>query len=163
MSIAWTRLAFVSLALTAGLPATYGGPIHDENYVYTNADLEALPPIPSGSPTVPRPQDAAAWRFVTTFLADERAKLDADRDHELERRRVEIERRRSIGYATPYPAFLIAPYGRDFRSRVVHVPHTDDMPATNVPHPMFRERPPVREFVPGLGDSYRGLPPGGRH
>ena len=151
-------LSLLAIALVAPVSALASA-VEDEDYVYTNVDIERLAPIPTGVPPTPRAQDVAAWKFVEAFIARERAKLDGDRDHDLERRRVEIEERRPVGYGTTYPLYFVAPYPRNHRlPRGVNDvdPGSEDPSPTRIPHPMFRERPPVREFTPGLGDSYRG-------
>jgi len=99
-----------SLALLAASVAWVAVPAHagdDEPVrVYTNADLEALPPIPVGQPVLTR--DEADWQFVSDFLDRQRESLDADRAHELERARVEseIDARRQ-----PEPRVLLPFYG----------------------------------------------------
>jgi len=130
----------------------------DENVVvYTNADVEKLEPLPTGRTLVDTSFDTQAWEFVAAFLARERAKITSDRDHDLERDRVEIEAERPVGYGERYPSYPLR-VGHAVLPRVREDarPVENAMPATQVPHPMFRARPPVREFTPGLGDSYRG-------
>jgi len=128
----------------------------DENVVvYTNADVEKLEPLPTGRTLVDTSFDTQAWEFVAAFLARERAKITADRDHDLERDRVEIEAERPVVYAERYYPLRVG-YAVLPRVREDARPVENAMPATQVPHPIFRARPPVREFTPGLGDSYRG-------
>ena len=89
--------------------------------VYTNADLERLEPLAVDSAPVAR-HDEAEWEFVTEFLEREQAKIDADRAHRLEQRRVAIEegfvgdRRSRSGYRIPYGIY---PYGQRYK-RVSH-------------------------------------------
>jgi hypothetical protein len=72
--------------------------------LYTNADLERFgEPSPADAHPVVH-DDEAAWKFVTDFLEREHGRLDAERAHDLERRRVQTEeqfvdrsRRRSYG------------------------------------------------------------------
>ena len=154
-----TYIAAVLLLLAAFTGVHAQNQIDEEEvYVYTNADVEKLVPLPAGQSSVYTPFDAEAWEFVSAFIARERAKIISDRDHELERDRVEIEADRPVGYGerypyyrprVPYPVRPLPPVRDDSDSG------QDALPATRVPHPMFRERPPVREFTPGLGDSYR--------
>jgi len=132
----------------------------EEVYVYTNADVEKLEPIPTGSSPFHVLDDPDAWAFVADFIKNERAKISSDRNHELERDYVEIEANRPVGYGERYPVYLRVPhYPVRLHPPVVDggEPDAHEVPATKIPHPMFRERPPVREFVPGLGDSYRGF------
>ena len=123
------------------------------------ADVEKLEPIPTGQSPVYVAFDTEAWAFVSAFIARERAKITSDRDHELERERVEIEADRPVGYGERYPYYRSrVPY--DWVRPLPRVHDDDDSgedatPATRIPHPMFHERPPVREFTPGLGNSYR--------
>ena len=161
-SMKTTAYIAAALLLLAALPGVYAQNEIDEEevYVYTNADVEKLEPIPTGRPSAYTSFDTEAWEFVSAFIAHERAKITSDRDHELERDRVEIEADRPVGYGERYPYYPPrVPYGRAHHGQRVHV-ETDTgeeaPPATRVPHPMFRMRPPVREFTPGLGDSYRG-------
>jgi hypothetical protein len=152
----------IAVALLLLLPAT-AAQAHEETdgeevYVYTNADVEKLEPIPTNRPPAHAAHDPEAWAFVTAFIEHEREQIDADRNHALERERVQIEANRVVGYGERYPVYLRAPY-----YPIPPLPRVDDdgesdsdeVPATEIPHPMFRHRPPVREFVPGLGDSYR--------
>ena len=154
--------ALLLLAVSPGLRAQ--DPSDREDVVlYTNADVEKLEPLPTGQPLVDTSLDTEAWEFVSAFIASERAKITSDRDHELERDRVEIEAERPVGYGERYPYYpLRAPYGRAHHGqRVGGERSAGDAapPATSEPHPMFRSRPPVREFTPGLGNSYRGAKP----
>lgn len=132
----------------------------EEVVVYTNADVEKLEPLPTSQNLVGTSFDTQAWEFVSAFITRERAKITEDRDHELERHRVEIEADRPVGYGERYPYYpLRVPYGRAHhgqRGRVADRGGEKSPPATGVPHAMFRDQPPVREFTPGLGDSYRG-------
>jgi len=155
----FTTYIATAVLFLAAFPGVYAQDQTDEEevYVYTNADIEKLEPIPTGRPPVYTSFDTEAWAFVSEFIARERAKITSDRDHELERERVEIEADRPVGYGERYPFYLRVPYGRARPLPRVDEgdPNGGDTPATRAPHPMFRERPPVREFTPGLGDSYR--------
>jgi hypothetical protein len=73
-------------AFAAGAAAAEPTPVR----VYTNADLEPLPPAAQAERVVPAasPED---WSFVTEFLAREHERLAAERAHELERRRAQVE------------------------------------------------------------------------
>jgi hypothetical protein len=151
------------LLLLAVFPAAAGQPSSEEEVVlYTNADVEELEPLPTGQPLDHAGLDAQAWAFVSGFVARERAKINEDRDHALERELVEIEADRPVGYGERYPHYLRVPYydPLPWSPRIVNDvdPVSDPQPATRTPHPMFRVRPPVREFTPGLGDAYRGQP-----
>ncbi len=149
-----------ALLLLAAMPAIPSeDPAEDEGIVtYTNADVEKLEPLPTGRPLPHSRFDARAWEFVSAFIAHERAKITSDRDHDLERERVEIEADRPVGYGQPYPYDLRVPYGPAYhgQKRVEPEPRDRAPAATRIPHPMFKQRPPVREFTPGLGDSYGG-------
>ena len=151
--------ALLLLAVSPGLRAQDPAD-RDEVVLYTNADIEKLEPLPTGQPLVDTSLDTEAWEFVSAFIASERAKINSDRDHELERDRVEIEAERPVGYGERYPYYRPrVPYGRAHHGqRAGGEPSAgaDAAPATGTPHPMFRSRPPVREFTPGLGNSYRG-------
>ncbi len=156
-----TAYITAALLLLAAFPGVHAQDQTDEEeaYVYTNADVEKLEPIPIGQPPVYVAFDTEAWAFVSAFIARERAKISSDRDHELERERVEIEADRPVGYGERYPYYRSrVPYDRVRPLPRVHDDHDsgeDATPATRIPHPMFHERLPVREFTPGLGNSYR--------
>lgn len=75
-------------------------------YVYTNADLERLAPIPSQEH--PIVESELGWEFVSDFIERERKRLDADRNHDLERERLENERLR---LDRPRYGLAWAPYG----------------------------------------------------
>ena len=82
-----------ALLLLAALPGVHAQDLTDEEEVvlYTNADVEKLEPLPIGQRLVNTSFDTEAWEFVSAFIAQERSKITSDRDHELERDRVEIE------------------------------------------------------------------------
>jgi hypothetical protein len=151
--------ALLLLAVSPGLRAQDPTDLEDV-VLYTNADVEKLEPLPTGQPLVDTSFDTEAWEFVSAFIASERAKITSDRDHELERDRVEIEADRPVGYGERYPYYALrVPYGRarhGKRDGGLPAAGNNAAPATGVPHPMFRSRPPVREFTRGLGNSYRG-------
>ena len=64
----------------------------EEVYVYTNADLEALTPIPTQDGTPPTDEEIAqSWRFVQTVIDDANERVDAQRDYELSRLKTEAE------------------------------------------------------------------------
>jgi hypothetical protein len=118
--MAFSRNAAVGLLVivTAALPATAQIDGGEDVRVYTNADLERLAPLPVDSEPVAADPDPG-WQIVTEFLDREHARLDAERAHDLERRRVELEertidpRRSRAAYAYPfrYP-YGVHPYGR---------------------------------------------------
>ena len=155
-----TILTTAALLLLAAIPCVgaQDTAVPEDVIVYTNADIEKLEPLPTGQVLVDTSFDAEAWEFVAAFIAHERAKITEDRDHELERDRIEIEADRPVGYGERYPYYpLRVPYdrGRPASHSARSHPADDATAATQVPHPMFRARPPVREFTPGLGNSYR--------
>ncbi len=83
-------LAVVALGLAGAgvtpIPAqTSGDPAPVR--VYTNADLEGLAPI-STSPPSPA-GEGPGWEFVIDFLAEQHARIDAQRAYELDRALVE--------------------------------------------------------------------------
>jgi len=98
------RVALICCALLLALPWT-ASPAQvevetpqaaDETVrVYTNEDLEALPPLPSlvivDETGQPLKIDGAEerWAFVDSVLGQAYARIDADRDYWLERRRTE--------------------------------------------------------------------------
>ena len=84
----------LTLGLFAGLTAAADEPVR----VYTNADLENLEPIPTSAP----PVDAGpGWEFVIDFLAEQHARIDADRAYELDGALVDETVRRSREAARP--------------------------------------------------------------
>ncbi len=87
------RALFFALVLSVGIPA---GLLADKaetpTRVYTNADLEVLPEVTVSTPL--EPIDGAGWEFVTAFIERERARIDADRQHALDRQFVESETER---------------------------------------------------------------------
>jgi hypothetical protein len=104
------RLTVALLALLAACVATAVSaetPVR----VYTNADLV---PVDAVSLEVSEAADESGWEFVAEFIAREHQRLDAERSHELDRRRVDIEENRRprrgsdayygypVGYAHPY-------------------------------------------------------------
>jgi hypothetical protein len=59
--------------------------------VYTNADLDALPPLPpTGTIHEPRPA-SEDWKFVMEFIDRERSRLDDERRLRLEQRIADTE------------------------------------------------------------------------
>ena len=93
-------LAGALLLVALGLPA-----IADETRVYTNADLERLPPLPTSAPSPA--VEGPGWEFVIDFLAEQHARIDARRAYELDSVFVEETARRSAEasrprYALPY-------------------------------------------------------------
>lgn len=172
-------LAPAALAQTAGTDGAVR--------IYTNVDLALLEPHPaesdaeaalvgSSASDASRANDEENWKFVSDFIAREHAKVHADRDYELERQRVDNEAEEERGYGVPYlgyygyygyPGYYRGPDDHRPGHGRHHVRRDDGSRSrTHVPHPMFRENPPVREHVPGLGNSYRrgraAHRPGGR-
>jgi len=126
---------------------------------FTDAELAALEPFPvTGTEQEPAPEAPT----VSEMLDRAREDLAADRAYELERQRIEAES------TQPEPGYV---YGLLYTPRVNGIPidelyrkrhcdrgrHVEPPPTTDThaPHPRFVEHPPVREHVPGLGDSYR--------
>ena len=83
--------------------------------VYTNADLEALPPLPV-TQTIRAPRPASEdWKFVLEFIERERKQLDDQRRLRLEQRVVDAEldamRNRRPSYGLAYAPYTFYPYG----------------------------------------------------
>jgi hypothetical protein len=83
--------------------------------VYTNADLEPLPPTERASPAVA--ETGPGWEFVIDFLAEQHARIDADRAYELDGAALDEAARRTD--ATSRPRYVLplsygyGPWGRD--------------------------------------------------
>ncbi len=101
----------LALALGSAGAATADEPVR----VYTNADLEPLPAVESSDP--PPSDTGPGWQFVIDFLAEQHARIDADRAYELdsavldEAARGSTENPRYVlpwGYGYPYG---YAPHG----------------------------------------------------
>ena len=131
--------------------------------VYTNADLALLSPIPeepAGPPPAAGANDEDNWKFVNEFISSQHARIDADRSHELERERVVNEADDPGGFGVPYLGYYGNYLGR-YPYRSSHVNHRgrnlyrSQQLNLHAPHKMFRNNPPVRQHVPGLGNSYR--------
>lgn len=91
MAAAIGILACATLAVSAGDEESNGN--RDEGvYVYTNADLDELDPIPT-QPAAPRTAEEieAGWAFVDSVIEDAYARIDARREHELARLKTETE------------------------------------------------------------------------
>ncbi len=91
------RFPFVAAALLglAGLAGLAGWPAiaaDDSVRVYTNADLEALAPLPTQDRPIAR-HDETEWSRVEAWLEREYARIDAERErrHELELAEIEAE------------------------------------------------------------------------
>jgi len=96
--------------------------------LYTNADLVGLPPIPTSAPTPA--SDELGWEFVIDFLAEQHARIDAQRTNDLDRAFVEATARRPRESSPRYPLPLrYAPWLDPYRA-----PHTARRPST-VPAP----------------------------
>jgi len=95
------RFVVALLALPAACVATAvmaEGPVR----LYTNADLQETVSMPVAARV-----ENTDWDFVADFIYREHERLEAERSHELDRRRVEIEEggfadRRHYGYPTVY-------------------------------------------------------------
>jgi hypothetical protein len=91
IAVAIGILACASLAVPAGEGKPNGGE-DDGVYVYTNADLETLDPIPTQPATPPTAAEIeAGWAFVDSVIEDAYARIDARRRHELARLQTETE------------------------------------------------------------------------
>jgi hypothetical protein len=82
------RAGSVVCALLLALPSLADEPVR----VYTNADLATLPPIATSPPPV---EQGPGWEFVIDFLAEQRARIDADRAYEMDSALVDESVRRS--------------------------------------------------------------------
>jgi hypothetical protein len=83
--------------------------------VYTNADLEKLPPLPVQQGQPPSAEEVERrWAFVQSVLDQAYDRVDAARSHELERRRTEAEAD-ALEQLTSRPRYLLPlPYGYRF-------------------------------------------------
>ncbi len=102
------RVPLILLLLAAGVPVGLSAAdAETTGHVYTNADLEKLPTVSVSAPLAPT--DAQGRDFVTAFIERERARIDADRQHALDRQFVESEtdRERPTGerYWFPGPGY----------------------------------------------------------
>jgi len=158
-------ILLIALIVTSATPDAYAqtDPGSEPVRVYTNADLALLGPLPSepaGPPPVTRSDEEENWEFVTDFIESQRARIDADRSHELERERVASEAEDDGGHGRPYLGYYgyhpgRYPYGSSRGNRNDRSLDRSKQLNVHAPHKMFRDKPPVREHVPGLGDSYR--------
>ncbi len=160
-------ILLIALIVTSATPGAYAqtGPANDPIRVYTNADLALLGPPssePADPPLVRRSNEAENWKFVTDFIARQRAEIDADRSHDLERERVANEADYKGGYGVSYLGLGYYgrysgrySYGSSHVKRGGRSLYRSQQLNVHRPHKMFRDNPPVREHVPGLGDSYR--------
>lgn len=99
-----TALALLAVIAPAAAQSAGDDPDEGEVRVYTNADLEALEPLPATVPAMPSattPEED--WAFVQSVIDRHHERLDAERDRELERERIEIERLR----AEPEPHYVL--------------------------------------------------------
>jgi len=148
----------IALIFASATPGARAQTTDEPVRVYTNADLALLGPLPAvaADPNpASRSSEEQSWKFVADFIKQERAKIDADRAYDLERERVDNEAREDRGHGVPYLGYYGYHPGPYHGRRHVHQPDRSRPPKTGIPHKMFRDRPPVREHVPGLGDSYR--------
>jgi hypothetical protein len=78
--------------------------------VYTNADIEALEPIPTQPGAAPTADEIAErWEFVQSVLDQGYARIDAGRRHELERRMTDA-RSDALDRIDSRPRYVL-PYG----------------------------------------------------
>ncbi len=140
--------------LSAGALADPAGDEEEPVRVYTNADVERLEPIPTSDAPVAR-QDPERWRYVIEFLAEQHARIDAERAYELDRRLVDdvVERPR----AEPPRGWLWAPWlGVHPRVPALH----REPPRRHAAAPPFRPGGP-RDWItplhagPTLADRHR--------
>ena len=113
-SVRGTLILAIALACSLGPSRALG---HDDVPVYTNDDLERMfgppPPAQDRSIASSTPED---WSWVEAYLDRQYARIDADRQYELDRRSVEIAEREEpyvpynyYGYASlglRYPASI---------------------------------------------------------
>ena len=85
----------LAASIVSGQAAVGGEPAR----VYTNADLERLPPLPASAQS--SAADDLGWEFVIDFLAEQHARIDAQRAYELDRTLVEETARRSREASRP--------------------------------------------------------------
>jgi len=99
----------VVLLVSLGLAGAVTG--QEPVRVYTNADLEPLPPTQQSSPEVA--ETGPGWEFVIDFLAEQHARIDADRSYELDGAVLDEAARRSTGNGPRYvlPWGYGSPYG----------------------------------------------------
>jgi hypothetical protein len=86
----WRLASVISSVLMAGLGFAVAAD-REEVPLYTGEDLDRMFGPAPASPSVPvdktRPED---WRWVEQFLDRQYARIDADRQHDLSRREVDI-------------------------------------------------------------------------
>lgn len=104
----------VSVLGLADAPRASETPQDEPVRVYTNADLEALEPLPVSQAAVGG--EELGWSFVLDFIDAQRAQIRERRAYELERTRIEAEAQVLREHARPWsPARrylpLIVPYG----------------------------------------------------
>mgnify|MGYP001817173703 CR=1 FL=1 len=121
VAIAWTTS---SAQIAEATPDSAGEPVR----VYTNEDLDALPPLPSlvivdeaGRPLKIEGAEER-WAFVDSVLGQAYARIDADRRYWLQRRRTEAEAD-ALERIRSRPRYLL-PYNYFYR-RGVDVPRRE--------------------------------------
>ena len=91
MSLKSSNLAaLVACLLACGLAVAGEAGTDGEVRLYTNADLERFPSLPSSTVEASTPSEEE-WRFVTGYLDRQYERLDKDRAYEMKRRREEAE------------------------------------------------------------------------
>ncbi len=92
--------------------AAFSVPAADSQVVrlYTNADLGRFASA-APSPVSEVPHDSASWAYVREFIDREHERIDATRRLDLERRRVEIEAKRPVGYGAAFVRPIYDRYG----------------------------------------------------
>jgi hypothetical protein len=115
-SVAWKRAAVVAFAIAigSGIGAVAAAEDSGEARLYTNADLDRLGPAPR-EPSEPIRQGDAGGPSVQEFLANEYARLDAQRAAELRRAALELEAERRDSPAAS--GFLGSPFLEVFGRR----------------------------------------------
>ena len=102
--------------------------------VYTNADLKPLPSVERSSQEVA--DTGPGWELVIDFLAEQHARIDADRSYELDGAALDEAARRSSLDARPRYALPLA-YG--------YYPwaHPQRRACASLPAPTLGSRPPL--------------------
>jgi hypothetical protein len=98
------RYVPVALALAALLPAGYACAGTESVPLYTNDDLDRMfgpaPPPVSSPVDKTTPED---WRWVEQYIDRQYARIDADRQYDLDRVSLAIAARQNYSYYPSYP------------------------------------------------------------
>lgn len=118
--------------------------------VYTNADLDDLPPLPTQETEPPTPEEIARrWAFVDSVLDRAHARIDADRRHDLDRRLTEAEAG-ALERVDAQPHYVL-PYAYGY------APVYDG--GWGKPGPGFRHQGPRSPFERPMGQLFRPIAP----